>query len=314
MGCKDNKITNLKSMRCVNNTIIRRLDNTRVIDKDNDLLNMAKNISFLGEGKYGEVFKACYPDKKNKSGKSMCKYNLAIKKIKSKIPEKILNNVNKNMDELFKYDSKYMDLKEVTTMFLGSTLVLENKTQNLPMLYGYTVSEKEIKFLSEYANGGSFKDWLLGKIRSRAELDNAFFQIFHGLYCLAKYFGVSHNDLHWENVLIHKVKPGGLWVYEINDVKYYLPNLGFVFVLWDFGFSERKKNNIVEDLKRISYSLKWANDEGKKYEDEFYYYDNIKKIILEGGKKASAESIFSELFKAFKKRPKGEKTISKFTS
>ena len=46
---------------------------------------------------------------------------------------------------------------------------------------------------------------------------------------------MRHNDLHWGNVLVFEVRPGGCWEYKIDDTRYYVPNLGFVFVLWDFG-------------------------------------------------------------------------------
>ena len=36
---------------------------------------------------------------------------------------------------------------------------------------------------------------------------------------------------------IQIVKPGGYWTYILEGKKYYLPNLGFVVLLNDFGFS-----------------------------------------------------------------------------
>jgi thiamine kinase-like enzyme len=51
---------------------------------------------------------------------------------------------------------------------------------------------------------------------------------FHGL-------GVLHNDLHLGNFLIHKVKPGGYWRYQFEDTEIYIPNTGYLLVIWDAG-------------------------------------------------------------------------------
>lgn len=70
---------------------------------------------------------------------------------------------------------------------------------------------------------------------------------------------MRHNDLHAGNVLVHKIKPGGYFLYKINNKNYYVPNLGYVFLLWDFGMIsipgmikgkfENKKNET--DIARI---------------------------------------------------------------
>lgn len=68
-------------------------------------------------------------------------------------------------------------------------------------------------------------------------VENCIFQIIAGLYALKKFFNLEHNDLHWGNVLVHVVKPGGYWEYTIDGNVYNVPNLGYIFVLWDFGMS-----------------------------------------------------------------------------
>jgi hypothetical protein len=65
---------------------------------------------------------------------------------------------------------------------------------------------------------------------------NCVFQVFAGLYALKKFFKMTHNDLHPGNILVKSVPAGGHWLYIIDGQKYYLPNLGYVFILWDLGF------------------------------------------------------------------------------
>lgn len=50
--------------------------------------------------------------------------------------------------------------------------------------------------------------------------------------------GISHSDNHMNNYLANKVYPGaGCWFYAINGKRYFVPNLGYQFMLADFGWS-----------------------------------------------------------------------------
>ncbi len=94
-----------------------------------------------------------------------------------------------------------------------------------------------ILMLNEFASGGDFSNWC-EQSRSLEEWMNAYFQIFMGLAAIQKYYNMTHYDLHWGNVLVHNVPAGGCWKYKLNGKTYYCPNLGFVFVLWDFGYAK----------------------------------------------------------------------------
>lgn len=92
-------------------------------------------------------------------------------------------------------------------------------------------------FLTEYAAYGDLEAWIDGHGPSDAMLENAFFQICAGLVALYTNYGLTHNDLHVGNVLVHRVQPGGCWEYFIMGQRYLCPNLGVLVVLWDFGFA-----------------------------------------------------------------------------
>jgi hypothetical protein len=51
------------------------------------------------------------------------------------------------------------------------------------------------------------------------------------------------------------VPPGGYWVYIIDGFKYYVPNLGYIFLIHDFGFSWIEKKLY----------LKWHERETLRY-------------------------------------------------
>ena len=49
------------------------------------------------------------------------------------------------------------------------------------------------------------------------------------------YLGYSHNDAHFGNFLYHKINPGGYIKNTIYGENVYLENVGFLWVIWDFG-------------------------------------------------------------------------------
>jgi len=134
-----------------------------------------------------------------------------------------------------------------------STLVLANICPNLPLLYKNfwcpkcTFVNKRIKgkkerpcllVVNELADGD-----LTGYIDNKPHVwsdelvKNCVFQIVAGLYALEKYYNMTHNDLHDGNILVHEIEPGGFWHYKVDEKNYYIPNLGYVFLLWDFGMA-----------------------------------------------------------------------------
>jgi len=94
-----------------------------------------------------------------------------------------------------------------------------------------------ILMLNELASGGDFKHWCTSASRSLEEWMCAYFQIFMGLAAIQKYYNMTHFDLHIGNVLVHNIPSGGYWLYTLNGRDYHLPNLGFLFVIWDFGYT-----------------------------------------------------------------------------
>lgn len=136
---------------------------------------------------------------------------------------------------------------EIAAHVFCNVLVMSRVTPNLPLLYKYTYCPtcKFVKrrgdrkmpcilLLNEMAEGDLWK-FFKRKIWTDDMLKSCVFQITTALYALEKFYGISHNDLHPGNILVHEVSPGGIWEYKIDDKVYQVPNLGFVFVVWDFG-------------------------------------------------------------------------------
>ncbi len=302
--CKNNKIYNLKEMSCVENNLNTRIINNKTYSTNPYSYSKIKQLKFLAKGKYGSVYRACFPNIKNK-----CHFRLVKKVDKNvKTPKLIVDFVNASSKNLIKAKKLFI---EIYTMLMCNRLLNKKITQNLPYFYGYNVTTDSVTFASEFANGGDFRAWLFKKTRTKEELDSAYFQIFHGSYCLNKYIGVHHDDLHWKNIIVFNVKKGGVFKYKIKNKTYYIPNKGYVFILWDFGLAEFTKKgflpHLIDDTANISYASEWCYEEDKKSygRKPFEYNPETKKI-------SKAEDIFG-VFDKYRKKPR-TKVIDTFAS
>lgn len=152
-------------------------------------------------------------------------------------------------------------------------LVLNKVTQNLPLLYDINICDKEEKiiFYNELANG-DFIDWACYD-HSEEEWESFLFQFWIGLYTLQKHLKFVHNDLRLGNVLYHKIhKSNDYWNYNINNVDYYVPNEGYVFVIWDFGSA-----NLIESPTDINKNKLDLNIDLHFFHD---LYNRIRMILL----------------------------------
>lgn len=302
--CKNNKIYSLNKLTCVDNTMNTRIINNKIYSSNPYSYSKIKKLEFLSKGEYGSVYKACFPNIKNK-----CRLRL-VKKVDRtiKTPQKIVDFVNSSSKNLIKVKTFF---RESYTLLMCNRLLDKKITQNLPYFYGYKVTTDSVTFAIEFANGGDFKDWLLKKTRTEKELDSSYFQIFHAAYCLNKYIGVQHNDLHWKNIIVFNVKKGGVFEYKIKNKTYYIQNLGFVFILSDFGLVEFTRKgflpSLIDDTSNISYASKWSYKKGKKSYGKrpFKYNPETKKIN-------KPEDIFNVFDKYTKKTQ--SKIIDTFTS
>lgn len=85
---------------------------------------------------------------------------------------------------------------------------------------------------------------------------NAFLQIFMAVMFFNKYVQAFHRDSHAGNFLYHKIKPGGYFHYRINETDYFIENIGYLWVIWDFGLIVPFKDfNYLTDEKLI-YNVK----------------------------------------------------------
>lgn len=213
------------------------------------------NKKILSSGIEGTVYKSSFKNKggssfKNKGGylykqiRSLVGFfvikTINLKRIQHQkiIHETMLNTVPKDVYKLFYSTDSYNkpSLIEIISNTLTNQLVFQKICPHYILNYNWDYENNKIRLYNEYATYGDFYSW--SKHKHSDELwYNALFQIMVGLLAIKRYFNMIHTDFHLGNILVNKVTPGGYWVYKINGHNFYLPNLGFVFLLSDFGFA-----------------------------------------------------------------------------
>ena len=97
-----------------------------------------------------------------------------------------------------------------------------------------------------------------------------------------------HHDCHYKNFLFHRIKPGGYFHYKIYNKDIYIENMGYVWMIWDFGLVKTNtgiyKNNQLEDYFRLNNMFR-----------DYMHYNQISLINDYVLKLNDLEKIFVEL-------------------
>jgi len=122
---------------------------------------------------------------------------------------------------------------------------------------------------------GNFKNFLLDYNTSSQLIANALQQILLAVLSFHHFTGGAfHNDCHYKNFLFHKIRPGGYFHYNIYGTDIYVKNLGYIWMIWDFGLVKQdyNKKRRLEDYFRIVHFFK-----------KYYYNEPLKNVekILE---------------------------------
>lgn len=209
---------------------------TELHNKIREKKDCMSNNTVIGIGGYSKIYKKIILAKENI-------YEVSIKE--QKVNDYILKHQN---DTKIKVWNEYNILKKCAILF-------KNKiTQNVPLIYDIELCKNKVLFYSELASG-DFLSWCT-EHHSIDEWMSFLFQFWSGLYAMQKHMMFIHNDLRLGNILYHKIpKTNEYWKYVIDGVEYYIPNTGYVFIIWDFGSSmiiEDKKNR---NYKKLEYNI-----------------------------------------------------------
>jgi hypothetical protein len=115
---------------------------------------------------------------------------------------------------------------------------------------------------------------------------NSLVQIYISIMFFHKYINAYHNDAHGGNFLYHLIKPGGYFHYNIYGKDYYLENIGYLWVIWDFGliqpFSNSKlinKNKFGKYKKKLNITCDYIKSISKYLEYSRYFDSKFITII-----------------------------------
>jgi|694.fasta_scaffold00546_3 hypothetical protein len=117
--------------------------------------------------------------------------------------------------------------------------VINNK-DNYPELVNNNIS---LYYQINELASGDFMNYRITYRSNNIYLSNAISQIYLSLMFFHKYMNAYHNDAHAGNFLFHKIKPGGYFHYNIYGKDYYLENIGYLWVIWDFGLIQPFNNS-----------------------------------------------------------------------
>jgi len=256
-----------------------------------------KKKSVLGEGEQGKVYKYCKED-------NFC---VAVKKVY--VEERSTKHINKIHSKQALKDTLFVEL---FVNKLVNKVLLEGLSPNFVFFYNNHFEERSgicyedypysSYFYNEYINDSeSFASWVYKK-RSLKMLYNAFFQIITAIYTVQKQFGLQHLDMHAENILVKKIPKGGYFKYIINEIEYNVPNLGYLFVINDYGYAWIPKNKKKDREYDVNFIL---ND--VKSDLPVEVINDIKYIVknLKSNKKDFEDLINQIWGEMYKKAPKG---------
>lgn len=218
------------------------------VDKNSDNpLEVLVKKNVLGKGGQGVVYKYCLSKSSqsgvNKSRSDVNKsrsYCTAVKKMY--LDTKVSKYIKDIYNEKAYKEGLYIEL---SSMQLMNQLILQKICPNYILNYNFSYKERDgicndiypytMYFYNEFIdNSEVYTEWVK-RVHKIEMWYNAYFQITIAIYALQRHFNMIHLDLHSDNILVVKVKEGGHWIYEIDGIKYYVPNLGYIFYINDFG-------------------------------------------------------------------------------
>jgi hypothetical protein len=175
---------------------------------------------------------------------------------------------------------------EITVLNILTKIALKNECPHFPITYG-TLECKDNTTTDNSINSSISTDNIKGPIESRllknnllyqinefADGDffqfqeknsqdellilNAILQIYLSICFFHNKLTSYHADSHSGNFLYHKIKTGGYFYYKIYNTYYYIKNNGYLWVIWDFSFTNKiidKNMTIVCDFEKIMKDL-----------------------------------------------------------
>lgn len=216
-----------------------------------DILEKLADIRVLGKGTYGKAFKICMPKEDCSNLRVIPEDSLAYS-IKQVIFQDFgtYNTLINNPD---RYENVEIRMLQLLSKFLYSSAtphinspIMSFICQPSPHLPDRQQTDLHPKryIISELANYGNLYTFVTQRLKKWKNdvlgWKVLFFQILSVFAVIHRYYpNFLHNDLHLRNILVRSTggELNGHFEYNVNDVTYYVPDIGFQISLWDFDFA-----------------------------------------------------------------------------
>jgi hypothetical protein len=219
----------LKLYKIINNLPIFRLGNNIILKE-----RIGSNSA------HGMVYLTTFRDKK--IYKYACKITIATNKalLENEIQEQLTRAIIKcpHFPILYgTYHCNYMlDFNDSFQKSINDEKTIEQDIKLYPKVIQKAMMENKQLLITfnELANG-DLNQFLLDPLSfNSSEVFNALVQVFLSLMFYYQEIRMLHCDAHGGNFLYHKIKKGGYFHYNIYGKDYYLKNLGYLWIIWDF--------------------------------------------------------------------------------
>jgi hypothetical protein len=240
---------------------IKQGDQCININNINYLSDYIKILHLIGKGDWGNIYSACLKneyDKQYYSRRECRKFALKMARITQEEYENPYTS----------YSLAWYEIWMLKDIF--KPLIINNICPNLP-LYMDTFLCKKCEFIFRKGDkeshpcitnimelaSGDFYSLLKEEKMSDEHLFSALFQIMAAVHAIQMTGQILNNDIKGKNIIYYDIIPGGYWIYKINDIKFYVPNMGKLFVLTDFGVSTLFNPNfqLYRSKKNITFNL-----------------------------------------------------------
>ena len=161
-----------------------------------------------------------------------------------------VNQYNNYEILLYKYlNNEILNNNNIHFPLIYKSFICNKKSSsNLPLI----ISEKKYNIIINELMDGDLSDFIHNFYKNYDFLLNSIQQCFISILSFHFKTNLLHNDCHWGNFLYHKIDSGGFFHYKIFNYDIYVENLGFLWIIWDFGLVKNIKNNniFVKDFLR----------------------------------------------------------------
>lgn len=230
---KINKIIEENVKKATDKCLIHSTNPNEYIYSFNNTLFLIKNIG--GKSSDGSIFLTIIK-KQSKIYTLITKVQLFTDIIEYDILLKVTSYaiMNKNIHFPLVYNYLKCSKFDKNDLLLPDTINInvnkKNHNYNSERIY----STSYYSIFAELADGDLFKYTTQNPLISSKYIYNALAQCLMAIISLHN-LGIVHRDTHKGNFLYHKVKEEGCIKYNYKDLIFYIENIGYNWVIWDFG-------------------------------------------------------------------------------